>query len=1020
MPKTVHALGFWLALGSLFASPTVFANPSAATDRACLPSFFAAPFTSLPLDGPGTGVCEIDVDGNGRADLAASYYRYVGGDNLFETTVALFLQQPDGTYLRDLNLRLEGVVGYLGNRTGDFNGDGVPDLVVAAGFSTPPHAVVYLGEPGGGFRRVDLLMPPGLRGIEDATIADLNGDGRDDLVCRESFSATIAVSMSRGDGTFNDPLLISSPGQSSGLVAADFDGDGRADIATASLLGGLTILLSRAEGGFSEPIVVPTAAPRTAGITAGEFNGDGVQDLVVMGRSDACDGSIRAPDTTVYFHFGLGNGTFAPGLAVPVGPYPRVAAVGDLNRDGKSDLVVGLWGGYSNIGCPFVGPPAREALSAARSEAMVSADISSGFPRGSVAVLFGDGHGGFSASGAFPAGESVDRLLISTTGCDEYPDIVALDPAPWGDVNILGVRGNGTPEPERSYSAQEQSRGAAAADFDGDGRAECAVANLLGGSISLFAGLDGSSLHTRTEFAAGPAPNDLIAADFNEDGNADLAVACMGAADSSLACDVQAGGVAVLLGTGRGGFTPPLFVALDGRPNAVVSGDLNRDGNMDLVVPMYSPCGGVWVLLGRGDGQFDVSRPLEAEIHPGHVFLEDVNRDGILDLISDAYYRFEPSIARGRGDGTFLAPEAIPGVIAVRAVLDMTGDGVVDLVAAVAAAPSSLTEFRGRGDGTFEAASSLDITDLRIASVDLDGDGMKDLVLRERHYVPWLSNSVGVCFSAGGNPFSPVVRWGTGTSPSGVAAGDVDGDGRADLLVVNSDSRNLSVLMNRGGDPAALAARAFVLANGRTFPVGQSGEAMRIRFQPKAGGVSASEIDLSSIRMNSEATGIVASIPADTGKQVKISDSDGDGILELELHFRAADIAALFSSMRGMRVVSVMIVGRVISGRPIQATMSLTILGKQSRQAAISPNPLGTAGELRFATTRNGPLRVTIHDVQGRLVATPLAERSSRAGDHRVRIDARHGATGRLPSGVYFFRIESVDGGRAGRFMILK
>ncbi len=1018
MSKIVRALGHWFALGSLLSWITVFGNSSAATDLTCLPSFFAGPFTSLPLDGPGTGICELDVDGNGLSDLAASYYRYVGGDRLFETSIAFFVQQPDGTYLRDRVVTIEGVVGYLGNRAGDFNGDDLPDLVVANELDGGPQAIAYLGEPGGGFQRVDLVLP-GLRGFEDATIADLSGDGHDDLICREFYSDRVAVFLSRGDGTFDAPQLISTLGRSSGLVAADFDGDGRADVATASLLGGLTILLRRPEGGFSEPIGVPTAAPRTAGITVGDFNHDGAQDLVVMGRGDHCDGSVTAPDNTVYVHLGRGDGTFAPGSATAVGPYPRPAAVGDLNRDGNADLIVGLWGGYTLIGCPFAEPPTREATAAARSVAMVPADVSSGFPRGGVAVLFGDGLGGFSLSGSYPAGESVDRLLISTKGCDEYPDIVALDPAPWGDVNILGGRGDGTLEPERSYPTLEHPRGAAAADFDEDGHAECAVANLQRGSISLFAGLDGSSIPTRTEFAAGPAPNDLISADFNEDGNPDLAVACLGAADSSFACDQGGGGVAILLGNGAGGLAPQAYTPLDGRPNGVVSGDLNRDGHLDLVVPMYSPCGGVWVLMGRGDGQFDASRVLEADIHPGRVMLGDVDRDGILDLISDAYFGFGPSIARGRGDGTFQPPEPVAGASSVRAVLDTSGDGVVDLVATVAAMPA-LTELRGRGDGTFEAARTLDFADLRIVPVELDGDGMQDLVLSENHYVPWLSSSVGVCFSGGGNPFSRVVRWGTGTAPSGVAAGDVNGDGRPDLLVANSDSRNLSVLMNRGGKAAALVARAFLLGNDRTIPLGRSGGAVRIRFQPGTVGVSANEIVLSSIHMSSAETGSVASIPADTGKEARISDSNGDGVPELELQFRAADVSALFSSVRGRRVVSVTIEGLVTSGRLIQASMSLTILGTQPKRPAISPNPLGTAGELRFATSRNGPLIVTIYDVQGRLVATPLAQRFTPAGNHRVPVDARKGATGRLSSGVYFFRIVSVDGVHDGRFMILK
>jgi hypothetical protein len=116
--------------------------------------------------------------------------------------------------------------------------------------------------------------------------------------------------------------------------------------------------------------------------------------------------------------------------------------------------------------------------------------------------------------------------------------------------------------------------------------------------------------------------------------------------------------------------------------------------------------------------------------------------------------------------------------------------------------------------------------------------------------------------------------------------------------------------------------------------------------------------------------------------------------------------------------VAVSIEGCLAGGGRFRAPLAVRVLGTTtSGRSGVKPNPLNPSGRLFYSTSRPGPVKIRVFDLSGRLLSTLLDEALVPEGDYEVPI---RGESLRAGSGVYFYRIDAVDGTSTGRFTILK
>jgi hypothetical protein len=148
-------------------------------------------------------------------------------------------------------------------------------------------------------------------------------------------------------------------------------------------------------------------------------------------------------------------------------------------------------------------------------------------------------------------------------------------------------------------------------------------------------------------------------------------------------------------------------------------------------------------------------------------------------------------------------------------------------------------------------------------------------------------------------------------------------------------------------------------------------------------------------------------------------DADGNGTPDRSVCFRLDDLRALFADAPpGVMSAAVTIEGEVTGGGGFAAPLDLTIAAPAVR-AQVSPNPMRRDGAVVLRTAIPGRVRVVLHDVRGRRVRV-VHEGELPPGIHAFVIDARDASGKRLPSGVYFYRVETPDGVMGGRFTLLR
>lgn len=373
------------------------------------------------------------------------------------------------------------------------------------------------------------------------------------------------------------------------------------------------------------------------------------------------------------------------------------------------------------------------------------------------------------------------------------------------------------------YSAGLDPGQVAVGDLNGDGKPDLAVANACqsadncNGGVSVFFGNGDGTFQAPTSYSSGGAFAGLVAIeDVNGDGIPDLVVgnSCE-STDPEFEC-IGTSVVGVLLGNGDGTFQSPVGYSVGAYLfSSIVVGDFDGDGKPDMaavVCPADQSCGGfepneVGVLLNNGNGTFQAPVFYNSGGYQGlslpAIAIGDLNGDGNLDIVvansclqtgQDCVNGGAVDILLGNGDGTFQTAVSFNsgGFDALSvAIADMNGDGKLDLVVGNEYEDgfdtSGVSVFLGNGDGTFQAPIASPGDGVSVAISDVNGDGRPDVVMAYPCGSYGCEKGIVVVLLGNGDgTFQAAVSYPSGGyRDNTLAIGDVNGDGREDLIVVN-------------------------------------------------------------------------------------------------------------------------------------------------------------------------------------------------------------------------------------------
>jgi hypothetical protein len=258
---------------------------------------------------------------------------------------------------------------------GDVTGDGKPDVVVACPGRDSSTVIVLPGDGHGGVgvRPTTQCAAPQYKAkagpfTYSLAIGDVDGDGTPDIVTANA-SGSVSVLLGNGHGDFGTAVDYPVGTGAASVVLGDFNGDGKLDIVTANagssgpMLGEVpsgatpghtvSVLLNDGHGHFGSAVAYAVGLGARS-VAVGDVNGDGTPDIITanFGSIPANLGGPTPGHTvrlghTVSVLLNDGHGHFGPAAAYPVGVGPRSVAVGDVNRDGKLDIVTANYGGNS-------------------------------------------------------------------------------------------------------------------------------------------------------------------------------------------------------------------------------------------------------------------------------------------------------------------------------------------------------------------------------------------------------------------------------------------------------------------------------------------------------------------------------------------------------------------------------------------------------------------------------------------------------------------------------------------------
>ena len=675
-----------------------------------------------------------------------------------ENEVVLFFGHEDGALQRARTYS----TGFLSHPSGiavaDFNNDTQLDIVVAL-WGTRSIAVLQDYYYAAEFEKQTAYSTGFDPQAYSVAVGDFDNDHRLDIVVAKEGTNNVGVSFGFGNGTFEEQI-VDSLGivyHPHGVISEDVNKDNRLDIiAVSSTNDSVSIILGYGNGSFSSSIVYPIGnGSHPSAVAFGDFNNDNRADMVVTNEGTHSIGIL----------LGYDYATFASQITYSIADNlkPYMIAVADFNNDGYLDIV-----------CTFLNS-------------------------NNVGIYLGCSNGSFGAVMIFTTG--IDSgpigLVVSDFNNDDQLDLAVLNQN-FGNVAIFLGYGNGSFATMMAFSTGDGSApySITAGNVDTDSYMDLVVANYGTNDVGILLGYGNGSFATVVTYPTGDdsSPVAVTVCDFNNDSHLDIAVA-----------NYDGHNVGVLLGYGNGTFASQVTYLIDSRsrPTWLAFGDFNSDRQLDIAVTDFNS-DYVGVFLGYGNGDFAAATKYSSGVgsRPFYISIGDLNNDNRSDIAVVNLGSNNIAVLFGLGNGTFLPGRAYstgagsaPHALAIG---DFNKDKRLDIVVTNSAS-NKIGVFLGNGQENFGSLKTYALIDgsqpRSIALEDFNNDGQLDIVVAN-----YGTDNVGILLGYGNGSFDHMVVYttGIGSAPYCVAVGDLSNDNQSDILVSNSETNNLAILLGHG------------------------------------------------------------------------------------------------------------------------------------------------------------------------------------------------------------------------------
>ena len=583
------------------------------------------------------------------------------------------------------------------------------------------------------------------------------------------------------------------------IVAGDFTGDGRIDLAVGTPRDGAQMFLGNGDGTFQPATTLEAPATWPAHRLSGGWR--------LQRRRPH---RSRHSGSTVSVLLNKGDGTFtAPGqIATTTHATPLVA---DVNGDGTKDVLVidsagnilyrqGVPGQPGSFEPPVTvnpGNPSRDiAWIADAGQVPLLASVDA---HDNAITLYSYGDHGFVQAGSLATGLLPAQIIAADLNGNGLTDLVVRN-AGDGTLSVF-YRVYWRFGPPQYWPAITIPVGLGvsdvqAVDTTGGGRLDLVFTNKLTGQLSILPNLGDGTFGPPEPYRAGiglsaiDATSSPAVTSLEATGGVAAAPLTPGGATDLVTINTGSNTLGVLAGLGGGRFANPETILTPYSAQVIRIADLNHDGIPDLVLLGTNR---VTILLGDGHGGFQTPVSYDAGFEPSGLTVADINGDGIPDLLIGNVYG-DLLILQGNGDGTFRPYRKADQSVAL-AVADLTGNGQPDFIYADQGLDRVVVQY-GTSQTTVlgDQATGL-LAPGAVTLADLNGDGIPDLIVANSG-----SNNVLVYPGLGNGQFGPALNGGhgffVGTNPTGITVANLNG--QPDLIVANSGSNNVSVLLGQG------------------------------------------------------------------------------------------------------------------------------------------------------------------------------------------------------------------------------